>query len=61
MVSFPKVSHTDTSTHKHTQRAEGGRQSLIEKNQAERNLIAAVWPKGGAREREAGKTEEVRG
>lgn len=61
MVPFPKVSpqthseHRNTHVHidRHTQRERerelGKWASLIEKNQAERNLIAAVWPEGGGK------------
>lgn len=63
MVPFPKVSpqthsqhssthiHTDRHTHTHRgrERELGKWASLIEKNQAERNLIAAVWPEGGGK------------
>lgn len=39
------------STYTHTEGC-GKWASLIEKNQAERNLIAAVWPEGGGKKRE---------
>lgn len=62
MVSFPKVSHAGTYTqkYKHTQRAEGKQLSLIENNQAERNLIATVWPEGGVK-RDRGKEKKTEG
>lgn len=44
--------HEHTHIHTHTHTGLGKRASLIEKNQAERNLIAAVWPEEGEKKRE---------